>query len=153
MTEIRSFNASNGNILVLTKDGDKVLLSKMDKTTGTLKHIASKLYARTTYGAYSPVKKIFRKGYDAEGNLIRSSKIPVCLSELDEIADFYIKDGAFEMKGELPTKYLRKDGFRACGYTSFKNIKSEQVTVNLKSLGNLARSYMNKALKYFAKVK
>jgi hypothetical protein len=152
--EVRPFTCSNGNQLVLTRDDDKVLLHKMDKTTGMLKPVASKEYVRVGEGDHpSTLQDIFRAGYDAEGKVIRSSKIPVYTRDPSRVGYFYIKDGTFEMKGRFPKQIYHNQSHFGYNHSKFNLIDSKQVAVDLKSIGNLARSYLNKALKYFAKVR
>jgi hypothetical protein len=120
---------------------------------GLLKPVARKKYIRNYAVRSNPVETIIREGYDAAGNVIRKSEIPILVNSQKTDEFFSIKDGAFEMKGKLPTQYLRGDGVRVIDHTNFKNLETEQVAVNLKSLGNLARSYLNNAVKYFQKIK
>jgi hypothetical protein len=152
--EVRPFNCSNGDNLVLTRLGDDVTLNKFDKSTGKLSPVASKRYSRMDiYSKSSPVKDIWREGCDADGRVIRSSKIPVHIAEGEREGYFKIMDGTFKVEGTLPTKYLRGDGYRVINHTKLADVWNEEVTVNLKSIGNLARSYFNNIAKFFAKVR
>jgi hypothetical protein len=154
MLEVRPFNCSNGDKLVLTRLGDDVALNKFDKSTGKLLPVASKTYTRMDdYSHSSPVEDILREGYDADGRVIRESRIPVHIAEGGREGYFRIKDGTFDISGTLPTKYLRGDGYRVIDHTKLASVSNEEVTVNLKSIGNLARSYFNNIAKFFAKVR
>jgi hypothetical protein len=143
MTEVRSFNCSNGNPLLLVKDGNHLTLNKLTEK-GNWEKVAEKQYAeweRCPDIKNKTALRIVRKGFDSDGKEIRRSYIPV--TSLTPSAPFKIEDGKTTIAGRLWMG--RKKEIKL-----FENVETE---INLGTMGNLAKRYLKKEIEFCSKVK
>jgi hypothetical protein len=136
MTEVRSFNCSNGNSLLLVKDGNYLTLNKLTEK-GNWENVAEKQYVRPS-NIYGYDVSILRMGFNSKGDVIRNSTI----RKGSPYSYFEVVDGKTDIAGDL---------FASNGkiYRFF----GPEMTVNLKTMGNLAKRYLKKAIEFCPKIR
>jgi hypothetical protein len=140
--EVRPFRCSNGNQLVLVKDGKNLILNKLTEK-GNLQKVAEKSY----FNYENKLKTIDRRGFDCNGKIIRNSCIPVYLNINGATStQFTIEDGKTLIIGSMRQKLPGNN-------LEFKSYELVKIGGRLKTLGNLAKRYLKKAIGFCSKVR
>jgi hypothetical protein len=134
--EVRSFNCSNGNSLLLIKDGENLTLNKLTEE-GYLKRVAEKEYVCPSNPLIEDTV-IERKGFNSYGVVIRRSRIPTRMAFMHLSADFEVIDGDTLIKGSQKM---------------YDKCKINSLVVDMKNIGPLAIRYFKKAMKFCSIVK